>query len=186
MTSLALASVLLLSTLGAADPAAPAQADTAAPAKTDTATARKKTAKPGPAKPEKKSAKRPAAAPAKAEAPAAKGAAPAAAEKPAPVDHRAAALKDARTSLMGPCAPAQATAKVTAVEVIDADAMAAAIEQEQLKLSKPHPTARFLAVSYADGATTGKDYRQVTTAQGLTTKDAQALVGEKMCVFRRQ
>lgn len=95
------------------------------------------------------------------------------------------ALKDARMSLMGPCSAEQATGKVMAVEVIDGAAMNAVIAKEKLPLQKAVPAARFLAVTYENGGKTDKDYRQVTTSQGLTTEQAQALVGEKLCVFGR-
>ncbi len=111
---------------------------------------------------------------------------PAAAQASSAANDKAAALKDAATSLMGPCTPAQATGKVKAVQVIDGATYNAIVDREKLKASKAHPSTRFLAVTYVDGKAQGKDYRQITTSYGLTTKQAQALVGQKVCVFARK
>jgi len=95
------------------------------------------------------------------------------------------ALQDARSSLLGPCTPEMAGAKVKAVSVIDGQAMNAVLEKEKSTQAKADPAALFLVVEYLSGAQTGKDYRQVSTAHHLSTAQAQALVGERMCVFGR-
>jgi hypothetical protein len=95
------------------------------------------------------------------------------------------AIQDAKKALLGPCTPEQANGKVVAVEVIDGGKMNAAIEQEKLPHQKAVPAAHFLAVTYESGGKQAKDYRQVTTSHGLTTEQAQALVGQRLCVFGR-
>lgn len=107
--------------------------------------------------------------------------------KPAPKAKPASkeALEDARRSLLGPCSSEMATAKVRRVSVIDGGAMNALLEQEKSAQARADPAALFLVVEYAAGAEPGKDYRQISTVHHLTTAQAQALVGEKLCVFGR-
>jgi hypothetical protein len=57
------------------------------------------------------------------------------------------------------------------------------LEKEKSTQAKADPAALFMVVEYTAGAESGKDYRQVSTAHGLTTEQAQVLVGEKMCLF---
>lgn len=124
----------------------------------------------------------PPAAPAKAEAPTA-AASPKAPAAPPPAKASKEAIQDAIGALLGPCSPEMAGAKVKAVSVIDGKAMNEVIEKEKSSQAKADPAALFLVVEYSAGAESGKDYRQVSTMHHLTTEQAQALVGEKMCVF---
>ena len=161
MTHLLFASALLAASL-AADPA-PAKKEAAKPAAT--------------AKTEK--------APAKKEAPAAEPkkeapAAPVAEKKPASPE----ALKDAKMALLGPCSPEMAGGKVTAVEVLDGTQLNARLEKEKSTKPKAEPMQRFIAFDYEAGGTKGKSVRQVSTHFMLTTDQAQALLGEKLCVFK--
>jgi hypothetical protein len=94
------------------------------------------------------------------------------------------AIKDAHQALLGPCTPQMATAKVTAVEVLDDAQYNARLEKEKSARAKAEPGQRFIAVSYAAGATKGKSVRQVSTHHMLTTEQAQVLVGQKLCVFK--
>ncbi len=160
MTHLLFASALLAASL-AADPA---------PAK-------KVAAKPAAAAAEKTPAKKeaPAAEP-KKEAPAA----PAAEKKPASPE----ALKDAKAALLGPCSPEMAGGKVTAVEVLDGTQLNARLEKEKSTKPKAEPMQRFIAIDYEAGGSKGKSVRQVSTHFMLTTDQAQALLGEKLCVFK--
>jgi hypothetical protein len=105
---------------------------------------------------------------------------PAAAKLPASPE----ALKDAQQALLGPCSPQMATAKVTAVEVLDGNQLNARLEKEKSKKAKAEPDQRFIAVSYAAGGKKGSSVRQVSTHHMLTTEQAKVLVGEKLCVFK--
>lgn len=132
-------------------------------------------------------------APEKAAAPAAAAAATPAAPAPkaqaaepkAPAKASREAIQDAIGALLGPCSPEMATAKVTAVSVIDAKALNALIEKEKLNLPKAQKYQLFLAVDFDNAGTAGKDWRQITTGFQLTTEQAQVLVGEKFCVILR-
>ncbi|MBL0276940.1 MAG: hypothetical protein IPQ24_12775 [Anaeromyxobacter sp.] len=166
MTHLLVATAVLAASL-AADPAPAAAAAKKAVAKPAAAVAEKAAAKGAEA--EKK-----AAAKLKPEAP------PMPEKKPA----SPAALKDAVASLLGPCSPEMAGGKVTAVEVLDGAQLNARLEKEKSKKAKAEPAQRFIAISYEAGGTTGKSVRQVSTQYMLTTEQAQALLGEKLCVFQ--
>jgi hypothetical protein len=91
------------------------------------------------------------------------------------------ALKDAASSLMLPCSAEQATGKLTRVRVVDGKEMNKILEKEKSKRPKADPQARFLAVTYVSEGRTLKDYRQISTRYGLTSEQAQALIGEKVC-----
>jgi hypothetical protein len=95
---------------------------------------------------------------------------------------RTEALKDAATSLLLPCSEEQATGKLTAVRVLDGKQMNEILEKERSKRAKADPRARFLAVTFLAAGKTMNDYRQISTAHALTTEEAQALVGAKVCV----
>jgi hypothetical protein len=96
---------------------------------------------------------------------------------------RTEALKDATTALVLPCSDEQATGKLTSVRVIDGKEMNEILEKERSKRTKADPRARFLAVTFDAAGKAMKDYRQISTAHGLTTAEAQALVGAKVCVI---
>lgn len=137
--------------------------------------------KSGPAKPAAAAEK----APAKKEAPPAEPkkeapAAPVAEKKPASPE----ALKDARMALLGPCSPEMASGKVTAVEVLDGAQLNARLEKEKSTKPRAEPMQRFIAIDYEAGGNKGKSVRQVSTHFMLTTEQAQALLGEKLCVFK--
>lgn len=110
-------------------------------------------------------------------------AAPAKPTKPAKASKEA--LQDARASLLGPCSPEMATAKVKAVSVIDGVAMNAALDAEKSAAARADPAALFMVVEYETSAGPAKDYRQVSTYHHLSTEQAQVLVGEPMCVFAK-
>lgn len=95
------------------------------------------------------------------------------------------AIQDAIGSLLGPCSPDMAGAKVKGVSVIDGKAMNDILEKENSAQAKADPGALFLVVEYTAGPESGTDYRQVSTQHHLTTDQAQVLVGERMCVFGR-
>jgi hypothetical protein len=97
---------------------------------------------------------------------------------------RTEALKDASRSLMLPCAEDQATGKLTKVRVIEGKEMNQILEKEKSKRAKADPRARFLAITFVASGKTMKDYRQIATDQGLTTEEAQALLGSKVCVVQ--
>lgn len=94
------------------------------------------------------------------------------------------ALKDAVASLLGPCSPEMAGGKVTAVEVLDSAQFNARLVKEKSKRAKAQPGQRFIAIGYEVGGAAGKSVRQVSTQYMLTTEQAQALLGEKLCVFQ--
>lgn len=94
-----------------------------------------------------------------------------------------AALRDARGALLGPCSPAMADATVKAVSVIGGKAMNAILAAAKAGGPAADAEALFLVVEYTAGSGAAKDYRQISTAHGLTTAQAQVLVGEKLCVF---
>lgn len=128
----------------------------------------------------------PVSAPAPAQTPA-----PAKASTPQPAAASAtpatpAQLADARGALLGPCAmqPESAGGTLTAVSLVDGDVVNAAIEKEKIKRNKAWEGDRFLAITYRVGDKVEKDFRQVQAAGSMTNQQAQALVGEKVCVIR--
>ena len=163
MTSLLFASALLATQLAAA----PVEA--APPAKKEAPAAPSAAAAPA------------AVSPAAAPAPAAK---PKADPVPKQEPASAASLKDARQALLGPCSPEMASAKVTAVEVIDGVQLNERLTKEKSTKMKADPYQRFMVVSYTAGATKGTSTRQVSTQYMLTTEQARVLVGERLCVFK--
>jgi hypothetical protein len=108
-------------------------------------------------------------------------AAPAQADSP-----EAAALKDAKSSLLMPCTPEMAAGRVTHVEVATPEVVNAAFKKEKSKRAPAAPGSLFLAVTYKVGDKTEKDFRQVNASFQLTTQQAQGLIGEKVCVVRYQ
>jgi hypothetical protein len=95
---------------------------------------------------------------------------------------RTEALKDAKSSLLLPCSEEQAAGKLTKVRVIEGKEMNQILEQQKSKRAKADPQARFLAITYVASGRTITDHRQIATAYGLTTEEAQALLGAKVCV----
>ncbi len=95
-------------------------------------------------------------------------------------------IADAKGALLGPCAmtPGSAAGTLTAVSLVDGNVVNAAIEKEQVKRNKAWEGDRFLAITYKVGDKTEKDFRQVQAAGSMTNEQAQALLGEKVCVIR--
>ena len=102
---------------------------------------------------------------------------------PAPKDLSSPALKDALAALLGPCAPEMAKIKVSAVEVLDADQLNARLEKSKSEKPKAELGQRFIEVTYELEGKKATSVRQVTSYHMLTTEQAQALVGEKLCVI---
>ena len=80
--------------------------------------------------------------------------------------------------------PGSAAGTLTAVSLVDGDVFNAAIEKEKVKRNKAWAGDRFLVITYKVGDKTEKDYRQVQAAGSMTNEQAQALLGEKVCVIR--
>lgn len=93
------------------------------------------------------------------------------------------ALEDARQALLGPCSPDMATGKVKAIRVIDGNTLNTIRAKQKSKLPKEHPAAVFLSVQIEAPQGVSRDFRQVNPQFRLSTEQAQALVGEKVCVF---
>jgi len=158
MTTLILASAILAANLAAepVKPAAPAIPSTAQPVPQPA-----KSAGPGTAEKKASDSAKPNAAPASPEA-----------------------LKDAVSSLLGPCAPEMAGGKVTAIEVLDGIELNRLREIEKSSKPKAEPMQRFIKIAYEAGGKKGTSIRQVSTHFMLTTEQAQKLLGEKLCVFQ--
>jgi len=93
------------------------------------------------------------------------------------------ALDDARQALLGPCSPEMATGKVKAIRVIDGGTLNTIRAKQKSKLPKEHPAAVFLSVQVEAPQGVSRDFRQINPQFRLTTEQAQALVGDKVCVF---
>lgn len=102
---------------------------------------------------------------------------------PATKDLSSPALKDALAALLGPCAPEMAKIKVSAVKVLDADQLNARLENAKSDKPKAEAGQRFIEVAYELDGKKATSVRQVTSYHMLTTEQAQALVGEKLCVI---
>lgn len=95
-----------------------------------------------------------------------------------------AALKDAVAALLGPCSPEMTGAKVQAIEVLDGIQLNALREKEKSTKPKAEAAQRFIKVQYEAGGKGATSIRQISTHYGLTTEQAQKLVGEGLCVFQ--
>jgi len=69
--------------------------------------------------------------------------------------------------------------------VVDGKTLSALPEAERGTLGKVEPMGLYLAIEYSAGDMTGKDYRQIGPAYRLTTEQAQALLGQKVCIFEK-
>jgi len=103
--------------------------------------------------------------------------------KPPPAkDLSSPALKDAIGSLLGPCSPEMAKAKVTSIEVLDAEQVNTRLEKEKSTKPRAEPGQRFISATYEAGGKKALTTRQVSSHLMLTTEQSQALVGERLCV----
>jgi hypothetical protein len=84
---------------------------------------------------------------------------------------------------MGPCSPDQAKGRVVAVEIVDGNKVNELRAAKTKGATKEDPRALFMDITYDVAGKQGTDLRQIGTAFGLTTSQAQVLVGAPVCVF---
>jgi hypothetical protein len=101
-----------------------------------------------------------------------------------PPSSNSAGLKDGKAALLSPCTPETAAGRVTAIAVVDDKAVNAASKKQKSSRPLALPGQLFLSVTYKVGDKTEMDFRQVNTSSRLTTNQAQALIGERVCVVR--